>query len=93
MCIARDDFSEEYIVAKKSLRRKVKLFVQMQWNSLAWTELQSTMVFLRTLREQMTSKSIVKNGVVLLRLSFGRARAGTKFMREREMEDYVCLNF
>ena len=60
---------------------------------MAWTELQSTVVFLQTLRKQMTTKSRVKNGVVLLRLSFGRTKAGTEFQTEREMEDYVCLSF
>jgi len=93
MGIARDDFAEEYGVAKKSLGRKCKLYVQKQWNSSAWTELPTTETFLRTLREQMTTKSRVKNSVVLLRFSFGRAKAGTEFQTEREMNDYVCKDF
>ena len=41
----------------------------------------------------MTMKSRVKNSAVMLRILFGRAKAGTEFTTEGEMEDYVCKDF
>ena len=91
--IARDDFAEEYGVAKKIIGRKCKLYVQKQWNPSACTHLPAIEIFLRTLREQMNTKSRVKDSVVLLRFLFGRAKAGTEFQTERRVNDYVCKDF
>ena len=35
----------------------------------------------------------MKNGVVLMRISFGRTKAGAEFQTEREIDDYVCNDF
>ena len=93
MEVARRYFGEEYGLAKKSLGRRCKLYLQKQWNSSAWTELPTTETFLRTLREQMDTKARVKNGVVLMRISFGRAKTGAEFKTDQEFCDYVCKDF
>ena len=93
MVLAGDEFREEYAVEKKSIGPKCKLLVQKQWNTSVWTEIDSTEMFLRSVKEQMATKSRVKNGILQMRLSFRRAKAGQEFQMEWDMPNYVCKYF
>ena len=93
MELAVDKFPEEYALNKKSLGRKCKLFVQKQWNSSSWTEVATTEMFLRTVREQMMTKARLKNKSVQIRFSFGRAKAGLEFKDDQEFDGYTCKDF
>ena len=41
----------------------------------------------------METKSRVKNGIIEIRLSFGRAKAGQEYQLDRDLHDYVCSDF
>ena len=53
-------FPEEYGVTKKGLGPKLKLFLQKAWNSSSRTEMNTSEMFIWTIREQMATKSMVK---------------------------------
>ena len=42
MLLVMEKFPKEYSLETKSLGKKYKLFVQLQWNSRSWTELPDT---------------------------------------------------
>ena len=93
MRMAGENFAEEYGIAKKSLWPKCKLYIQKQWNSSSWTEIPMTEMLHRTLREQMATKARMKNGILQMRFSFGRAKAGIEFQTKRDRHNYVCEDF
>ena len=39
------------------------------------------------------TKSRVKNSVLYIRFSFGKAKAGLEFKSDREMDNYLCQDF
>ena len=49
----------------------------------------NTDAFIRTLKEQMEIKTRVRNSILTLKVSFGRAKAGYHFKNRDEFEDYV----
>lgn len=93
MMHAGNQFPEKYAAEKKSLSPKCKLFVQKQWNSSAWTEIPTTEMFVRLIKDQMMTKSRVKNGILQIRFSFGQAKLGQEFAIYRGMHNYVCEDF
>jgi len=86
---AVNEFPEEYSVEKKSLGSTCKLFLSKQWNSSCWTEITSTQVFHEILKEQMSTKSRVKDGKLCIRLSFGRPKRGFEFESMGEVHSYT----
>ena len=93
MVLAGKHFAEEYGIGKKSLGPKCKLFIQKLWNSKAWMEITSTKMLQNSIKDQMETKGRLKNGVLQMRISFGRAKGGQEFTTEREVHDYVCIDF
>ena len=93
MVLAAEGFPEEYGLAKKSLGRRCKLFVQKQWNLSTWLEVPNTEVFIRLVKEQLCTKSRVKENSVHIRFSFGRSKAGLEFTTDEEFHAYSCADF
>ena len=93
MVMARDQFSEEYGMYKKILGAGYTLSVQKQWNQSLWMEIATTVIFLRLVREQMDTKSRVKDDVVSMIFLFGRSKVGIAFKDHMEMNNYVFCNF
>ena len=93
MVLAVEHFAEEYAVGKKSLGTNCKLFIQKQWNSSSWIKIPSTAMLWMTLKDQMSTKGRVKNGVLAMRCSFGRSKAGMEFKSDQELDDYTCEHF
>ena len=91
--LAGEQFTEEYGVERKSLGPKGKLFLQKLWNSSAWMEVTSTNMLTSSIKNQMETKCRVKNGVLQMRISFGRAKVGQEFLIEHDRHNYVCQNF
>ena len=93
MVLACEQFGEEYAISKKSLGPKCKLFFQKLWNSSAWMEITSTEMLHNVIKDQIMTKGRVKNGALQMRISFGRAKGGQEFTTDRDMHDYVCVDF
>ena len=91
MVLALELFPEEYSVECKSLGPRCKLFCQRQWNSSSWTEIPDTESLVRLLKEQMTVKARVNNGVLSIRLAFGRAKQGQQFADNDAFNDYTHI--
>ena len=72
-----------------SLESKCKLFLQRQWNSSSWTEIPNADVLHRILLEQMDTKVRVKNSILHMRFSFGRAKSGLAFASQDDVDDYT----
>ena len=53
----------------------------------------NTEVFIRLLKENMSTKSRVKDNSVLICFSFGRAKEGLEFMTDEEFHAYSCTDF
>ena len=87
--MSMEKFPEEYAVRTKSLGPRCKLFHQKQWNQSSWTEMTSTAMFHKMLKEQMSTSSRVKDGFLFLRLSFGRAKSGMEFTTKEDAERYL----
>ena len=93
MVLAMENFKEEYGLAKKTLGRKCKLFIQKQWNTSTWTEIPTTEMFVQTVHEQIATKSRVTNNTVAIRISFGKSKAGLEFSDEEDFSAYTCQDF
>ena len=87
--LALEQFPEEYSLKTKSLGSKCKLFCRKQFNPCSWTEVMDTNMFHIFLKDQMQTKSRVKDGMLDVRLSFGRSKSGMEFIDLGELEDYV----
>ena len=93
MAVASDQLAEEYAVSRNSLGRKCKLYVQKQYNSSSWAEVNSTEMFHQSVLDQMGNKVRLQNDAVLMSFSFGRSKAGNEFKDERELHDHTCEKF
>ena len=89
MIIAMELFPEEYLLERKSLGPRCKLFCQRQWNSASWTEIQDTDTFVRLLVDQMAVKARMNKDVLSIRFAFGRAKQGLEFKDVDEFEEYT----
>lgn len=87
--LALEQFPEESSLKTKSLGSKCKLFSQKQFNSSSWTKIMDTNIFYKFLKDQMQTKSRDKDGMLDVRLSFGRSKSGMEFVDLGEVEDYV----
>ena len=87
--LALEQFPEEYSLKTKILGSKCKLFCRKQFNSCSWSEIMDTNIFHKYLKDQMQTKSRVKDGMLDVRLSFGRSKSGMEFIDLGELEDYV----
>lgn len=53
----------------------------------------TTDVFLHIVREQMETKSWVKNNIVQIRFLFGKLKAGLEIKNDQELNGYTCKDF
>lgn len=93
MVVAATQFSEEYGADRKSLGPKCKIFLQKLWNTSAWMKVTSTEMLVTSIKDQMETKGQIKNGVLQMRISFGRAKAGQAFLTELDRHNYVYQDF
>ena len=91
MIIAVEQFSEEYGIRKKAVGTKCKLYLQKQWNNSSWTEIASTEELIYNLKDQMEIKSRVRNGVLKMKMSFGKAKSGMSFDTQDELDEYATF--
>ena len=91
MVAALEQFPEEYLVENKSLGPVCKLFCQRKWNSSAWAELGDTETLVWLLKEQTAIKTRVNNGVLSVRLAFGRTRQGQEFEDGNAFDEYTKI--
>ena len=89
MVLALEKFPEEYALKTKSLGPKCKLYIQRQWNSSSWSDINTTDDLIYTLKDQMETRSRVRENVLSVRLAFGRAKVDNNFQSLEEFDTYT----
>jgi len=82
-------FPEEYAPKKKALGKQCKLYFQKLWNSSSWSEIATTDDLIRNLKDQMDTKGRVRNGILTIKMAFGKAKMGKSFMNQNEIDEYT----